>query len=382
MAFEYQNGPQGDPALWGGLGQILGGLGAGAAGLGLGYMAGPGTGLSRAAQEYVNSGYFTPEQGRVYDRIKNPTEQNAFRAQVMKENERKGINSAVAKEDARRKGLPLEPEQGVPGTTNPMQYLGGPGGEYQRPNISAAESIENLRNAGADPQTLAIQERLYSAEEKNNMRRQEMDTKNRADAWKATAAVRSKETQAYDTTLHMEDVLSDMTKYSESGKMTHPLFLELLSKVGLDFDALKSPETVAYQALEKEFLKDLKGIFGGRISNLEMSTFLKSIPKATNTPEGRKLISDRLKAYYKAKKLRFKTMNKIIEKNGGYPPYDLEEKISIAMGSDKAVKAKEEQYMNQFRGIPKGGELVQDEDTGEYFTQSADGKLTPFKMGV
>lgn len=184
-------------------------------------------------------------------------------------------------------------------------------------------------------------------EENKAAKDKSLTSKEKTEAYKVTAPYRAELAKEAESTDHLIDVLKQQKQLSESGKMTHSGYLEFLEKTGLDFNALKSPETEQYQALEKDFLKDLKNVFGGKVSNLEMSTFLKGIPKATNTPEGRKRITKQLDSYYKAKQLKFRTARKIIKDNGGTPPLDLQDQVV------EKTRGKEEKYADQFRGGKK-----------------------------
>lgn len=86
-------------------------------------------------------------------------------------------------------------------------------------------------------------------------------------------------------------VIKDMKSLSDSGKLISGTKLKALKAIGFDdIAALKNPESEQYQKLEKFFLRNLKTIFGGRITQAEMYNYMDAIPTLMNTKEGRDLI--------------------------------------------------------------------------------------------
>ncbi len=231
------------------------------------------------------------------------------------------------------------------------------------------EYRDRVLKSGGNPQLVKDAVSLIDKEIDTKIKQEGIQSKEKSDAFKATAIYRKSMAERHQSDENLEHVLDEMDKYDASGKMTDPTWLQFMEMFGLDYNILKSPETEAYQALEKEFLRDLKSIFGGRISNQEMVTFLKSIPRASNTPEGRKLIKQRLRALYDARKLQYKAMRKIIKDNNGVPPLDLQERVLDEMHSEKYRK-KDEKYANQFRGgentpDPSKVKRYRDTETGQ-----------------
>lgn len=91
------------------------------------------------------------------------------------------------------------------------------------------------------------------------------------------------------------------------------------------------PASQEFKSLQKDFMRDLKSIFGGRISNIELEQFMQSIPTLMNTPEGRERIYKNLEYAYKAKKLRFEEARKIKKENNNRVPLDIEEQVEDRM---------------------------------------------------
>lgn len=352
--------PQNDYSdMYQSLGQLLGSLG----GLGIGYGLNQIGGKENEAKQYVDAGVLTPEQASVYLKMKTPQERSSFLKEAMKQQE------------ARRQSDLLSRAIGVPQhqmAENPLPLQGTLGalGNIQGPRV--ADTMQQLIASGLNPQNLSLAEKILTSEEKRKMEERKFSSKERTEAYKLTAPFRAEITKQAENADHLVETMKEQKKLISSGKMDTALYVSAIDHF-LPFEALKSPETQAYQALEKEYLKDLKSIFGGRITDKEMSNFLRSIPRAVNSPEAQKMIMSRLDAYYKAKQLKYKVMRQIVKDNNGIPPLDLQEQVQDKTGE------KETQYANQFLGIPKGAQLVQNKRTGQRGYKTKDGTIIPIE---
>ena len=175
--------------------------------------------------------------------------------------------------------------------------------------------------------------------------------------------------------------LERMEELSRKGKLNSPLYLEFLRKSGFDIPALTSPDSQEFRKLETDFLRDARNIFGGRVTNYEMNTFLKAIPSLSQSPEGRERVIHNLKLFNQA---ALETLREILKENGGIPPFDLMEQISdkSAPKIDKIYQefsrgiSQERKELNQssqksFQELPNASDLkdkrIVDEDTGKVF---------------
>jgi len=358
--------PQNDySGMYESIGQLLGGLGGIGIGYGLEQLTG---GKEKEAKQYVNAGILTPDQASVYIKMKTPQERSSFLREAMKQQE------------ARRQSDLLSRAIGAPQpqmmNQNPLQgtlgALGNTPAMTQSPRAGVADTMQQLIASGLNPQNLSLAEKILSSEEKRKMEERKLSSKDRTEAYKLTAPFRAEITKQAENADHLVKTMKEQKKLIESGKMDPALYVSIVDRF-LPYSSLKSPETQAYQALEKEYLKDLKSIFGGRITDREMSTFLQSIPRAENSPEAQKMIMARLDAYYKAKQLKYKVMRQIVKDNNGIPPLDLQEQVQDKTGT------KEVQYANQFLGIPKGAELVQNKRTGQRGYRTQNGTIIPIE---
>lgn len=122
-----------------------------------------------------------------------------------------------------------------------------------------------------------------------------------------------------------------MDELSEKGDLPAPLAVGLLKKaggfLGLDLTSLLSADAQEFEKLTVELTKTIKQAYGGRISNLELETFLKSVPSLSQSPEGRQRVAKSLQAFSQGKIARQKALQDILKKNDGVPPLDLMEQV-------------------------------------------------------
>lgn len=122
-----------------------------------------------------------------------------------------------------------------------------------------------------------------------------------------------------------EDMRLDrMEKLSDKGELSTPLMVQGLNKLGLPLGILGNPDSEEYAKLEADFLRDVKNVFpGGRISNFEVQSYLKTLPSLLNTPEGKKAIIRNKRLQNEAKKLRYDAYKDILKENKGKKPRNM-----------------------------------------------------------
>lgn len=175
-------------------------------------------------------------------------------------------------------------------------------------------------------------------------------SKETASKFKETKEVRSNIISQAQAANENNMRLNRMGKLNESGKLIGGLFNSTLKKFGLDLPALKNPESQEFEKLSTDMLRNAKEIFGARVTNFEMDTFLKSIPTLSQTKEGRERVIRNLKIFNEGATKRLDAMKKIIKANRGTPPYDLGEQIEEMIGSDL-----DKMMSNFVAGAPESG---------------------------
>ena len=273
----------------------------------------------------------------------------ASKMQSMQEQQKMELASQLKRQELQEKMAVLQSILGgadVPGTDVEVDMLDaareprGRSGEISNEQILAVSAI--------DPNMA----KLLQAQKDTGSR----DT---ASKFKETKEVRSNIVKQAQAAHENNMRLNRMKKLNDTGKLIGGLFNSTLKKFGLDLPALKNPESQEFEKLSTDMLRNAKEIFGARVTNFEMDTFLKSIPTLSQTKEGRERVIRNLKIFNEGAAKRLDAMKKIIKANGGTPPYDLGEQIEEMIGGDL------DEMMREFvAGAPAGGGMAQLPDPG------------------
>lgn len=158
-------------------------------------------------------------------------------------------------------------------------------------------------------------------------------------AYKETAPYRTEIDKQARSAKDLEPVLSQMENLINNGKLTNPVIAKLADKFGVV--GLLDPKSQQFNALSIGFLKDAKNIFGARVTNYDLQTYLDKIPRLVQTDQGKKALIDNFKTLGKASKLKKQAANEIIKQNGGIPPIDLEERVEEKVAPEMEKLASE-----------------------------------------
>lgn len=128
--------------------------------------------------------------------------------------------------------------------------------------------------------------------------------------------------------------LARMEKLIESGKLNNPQFANLLKTlkhgvwgVGLDLTGTLSPESQEFEKISGDFVKNAKDIFGNRITDTDLKSFLATIPNLSQSNEGKAAVIRNLKLMNKAAEVREKVARDLYKKYKGKLPLDFESEI-------------------------------------------------------
>jgi hypothetical protein len=88
--------------------------------------------------------------------------------------------------------------------------------------------------------------------------------------------------------------------------------------------AFYHPDAQEFEKLTNDFLKDAKEIFGSRLTNFDVESFLKTVPSLIQTDVGKKRVIRNLRLLNDVSRRRQEVMDNIIEENNGRRPRNLE----------------------------------------------------------
>jgi len=138
------------------------------------------------------------------------------------------------------------------------------------------------------------------------------------------------------------EVIERQKELVEKGEMTTPGNLAFLEGIGLErIDALKSGDTQEFIKNNGFFLKNLKSLFGGRITDREMTTFLQTIANEWQSPEGMRRILLGMEKANKASIARADAYDRVLEQNANIPPRDMNRRVNRLVKPELDRSAKE-----------------------------------------
>lgn len=187
-------------------------------------------------------------------------------------------------------------------------------------------------------------------------------------------AVRSKEITDQLKRANEEDqVLDRMKDKAEKGTLSSPVYNKGLEKLGLNIGGLQSGDTEEFVKDNASFIKNVRAISGGKITDSFLKSYLKSIPDLSQSDAGKLRIISTMKGINAVAKKRFELMRKLREENSGYLPLDFDEQIEERLAPDIDKIYKSFKGRSSLRG--KGGislsakeykgKTARDPETGE-----------------
>jgi len=102
---------------------------------------------------------------------------------------------------------------------------------------------------------------------------------------------------------------------------------------GINLHSLETADSQEFDKLSKEFIKGAKSIFGSRITDTDLRTFLKMIPDLSQSREGKLAVIKNMKSYNEAAKIRKKASDEVIRENNGRIPFDYEQRMEEKVGT-------------------------------------------------
>lgn len=234
------------------------------------------------------------------------------------------------------------------------------------------DDITNLESIIDNPETdPRVRARARKNLDEKNKRYDKLEEK----LFEATKDVRNEVTDALKDAIELKGTIELQQQLNEKGEIDTPGYLSFLKNSGFDIDALKSNDTQAFIKANGVYLKNLKRLFGGRITDREMKTYMSTIANEYQSPEGRRRILEMMKVPIQIAEMRAQKIEDIIENNGGLPPRNLRERL------ERETREDSKEAYKQFKKI-----LAQPELPGQNRLitagQAAAGKAVPILGGA
>jgi len=179
-------------------------------------------------------------------------------------------------------------------------------------------------------------------------------------AFDETKIYRDSLSQQSRSAQELAPVLDQMESLIKTGNLTNPVISKLADKFGLI--GLLNPSSQQFQALSVGFLQNAKSIFGSRVTNYDLQTYLDKIPRLAQTDAGKKALIDNFRTLGDASKIKNTIKNKIIKENNGVPPLDLEDRVNEV--SDKELNNLWQKFNKSFYKKSPSGKILMKHPSG------------------
>lgn len=144
---------------------------------------------------------------------------------------------------------------------------------------------------------------------------------------------------------------------------------------------LASADAQRFVKTVNDFTRTAKDTYGSRVTNFDLTQFMKRLPTLANTEEGRKQIITQMKLINEINRAREDSLNEVIENHGGIRMIDYDRAENLA---ENASKKRIESLKKQFTQIGRDQEKSYQNQIDEYkkitpngfvAVQRADGEL-------
>ncbi len=203
-----------------------------------------------------------------------------------------------------------------------------------------------------EPKTKPDTKRVTLADLNTLPTAKEMEEK-RINALKDSRPYRDAVFQRETTNMKIQHTIKEMKKLNEEDELGSSIYHKFLDFLNVsDVGDLVSPDAQRWRKLEGVFLSKLKDLFGGRITNLEMENYRKTLPTLLNTKEGRELVLRDMELAVEAENAEANIIREIKEEHHGKYP----EEGDLNAEVNKRLGPKLERIYGQFSSALKPAE--------------------------
>ena len=118
-----------------------------------------------------------------------------------------------------------------------------------------------------------------------------------------------------------------------------------LKGYGIDLSSLLTGDTQEFDKLSNEFVKDAKPLFGAKLTDLDLRSYMATIPSSTNSDAGKKAMIRNIRTMNAGKKIKDELADQIYKENGNRVPLNFESEL----------QSRFEPYQDQLADIFKAG---------------------------
>lgn len=198
---------------------------------------------------------------------------------------------------------------------------------FRIPQGLSAQQAKEIAQLGLQKKKIEQQEKFH----KEKLSTAERDLAHK-ETKEAHDAIRNEAKAAKNNLMRLERMreLLNAGKLSERGWQTAIEEGSHLMFIGPFFGMLKAfdnADTQEFRKLSFDFLKDAKEIFGSRITDTDLRTFLQTVPTLQQSNAGKRRIINNLTAFNEAALIKQKAANEIIKEHKGFRPINFQELV-------------------------------------------------------
>lgn len=301
------------------------------------------------------------------------------------------LEEEQAKDQGQRMQPPLDKEeQEVDEAGNIIQPKIEPKSSIITPEIKAKERAGII--SSSEVEKMKAKEKIHQdAMEMENKKIAALDL--RSEKKEANLENKKYKEKVFDKSEAAKTAIPDLKTLKnllEKGNLPTPsqeVFYNIIENMlGVKIPSLRGADGEEFNSILKQFMREMKDIFGARITNFEADLFLRALPTLDKTKEGNLKIIRNLQRMYKLGVKREKVVREVEkefrEKNK--PAWDLKEEV------DNRMKEYEDQEYKKFRRdsilpelkkfVPKDakeGDIIRDKFDREFKIVNENGILIP-----
>jgi hypothetical protein len=170
--------------------------------------------------------------------------------------------------------------------------------------MSETEQYRAFTNAGVSPVNAERESKLRSTE----LEREQKSFESAYNAQKDFINETTSSYKGFET--EMKPRLLQMQKLASDKELVSPTASVFLDSLGIPLGALDDPSSELFDKLSQDLLKGLPETYGSRILKVEVENFLKTIPRLTNSPNGRRMIASNMLKLGEIKEVYYNQMRK------------------------------------------------------------------------